>query len=73
MSILFTILITFFAGLGAGLGTGFAGKVQKCNSSVLLRGICNHRDCRDSSKERVHHPFTFEARAGQIRKNDERR
>lgn len=25
MSVLFTILVTFFAGMGAGLGTGFAG------------------------------------------------
>ena len=25
MNILFAILITFFAGMGAGLGTGFAG------------------------------------------------
>ena len=25
MSILMTVLVTFFAGMGAGLGTGFAG------------------------------------------------
>ena len=25
MKVLFTILVTFFAGMGAGLGTGFAG------------------------------------------------
>lgn len=25
MSVLFAILVTFFAGMGAGLGTGFAG------------------------------------------------
>lgn len=25
MSVLFTILVTFCAGMGAGLGTGFAG------------------------------------------------
>lgn len=25
MNILFTIFVTFFAGMGAGLGTGFAG------------------------------------------------
>lgn len=25
MSVIFTILVTFFAGMGAGLGTGFAG------------------------------------------------
>lgn len=25
MSVLYTVLVTFFAGMGAGLGTGFAG------------------------------------------------
>ena len=25
MHLLFTVLVTFFAGMGAGLGTGFAG------------------------------------------------
>ena len=25
MKVLFTVLVTFFAGMGAGLGTGFAG------------------------------------------------
>ena len=25
MNLLFTVLVTFFAGMGAGLGTGFAG------------------------------------------------
>ena len=25
MEVLFTVLVTFFAGMGAGLGTGFAG------------------------------------------------
>ena len=25
MSILLTVIVTFFAGMGAGLGTGFAG------------------------------------------------
>ena len=25
MSFLYTVLVTFFAGMGAGLGTGFAG------------------------------------------------
>ena len=25
MNVLFTVLVTFFAGMGAGLGTGFAG------------------------------------------------
>ena len=25
MSVLFTVIVTFFAGMGAGLGTGFAG------------------------------------------------
>ena len=25
MNVLFTVLVTFFAGMGVGLGTGFAG------------------------------------------------
>lgn len=31
MNILLTILVTFFAGMGAGLGTGFAG-MSACSS-----------------------------------------
>ena len=29
MSLLFTVLITFFAGMGAGLGTGFARSEER--------------------------------------------
>ena len=36
MSILFTILVTFFAGMGAGLGTGFAGMSAAAVSSPML-------------------------------------
>ena len=36
MSILFTILITFFAGMGAGLGTGFAGMSAAAVISPML-------------------------------------
>ena len=28
MNVLFPILVTFFAGMGAGLGTGFAGMLS---------------------------------------------
>ena len=28
MTLLFTVIVTFFAGMGAGLGTGFAGKIS---------------------------------------------
>ena len=31
MKVLFTILVTFFAGMGAGLGTGFAGMSNRVN------------------------------------------
>ena len=34
MNILFTILVTFFAGMGAGLGTGFAG-LNGCTAGVF--------------------------------------
>lgn len=36
MSILFTILVTFFAGMGAGLGTGFAGMSAAAVISPML-------------------------------------
>lgn len=36
MSILFTILVTFFAGMGAGLGTGFAGMSAAAVISPIL-------------------------------------
>ena len=31
MNILLTIAVTFFAGMGAGLGTGFADECSSCN------------------------------------------
>lgn len=34
MSILLTVIVTFFAGMGAGLGTGFAG-MSAARLSVL--------------------------------------
>ena len=36
MNILFTILVTFFAGMGAGLGTGFAGLSAAAVISPML-------------------------------------
>ena len=36
MSMLFTVLVTFFAGMGAGLGTGFAGMTGAAVSSPML-------------------------------------
>ena len=36
MQILFTILVTFFAGMGAGLGTGFAGMSAAAVISPML-------------------------------------
>ena len=36
MSILFTIFVTFFAGMGAGLGTGFAGLSAAAVISPML-------------------------------------
>ena len=36
MNILFTILVTFFAGMGAGLGTGFAGMSAAAVISPML-------------------------------------
>ena len=36
MTILWTILITFFAGMGAGLGTGFAGMSAAAVISPIL-------------------------------------
>ena len=35
MSLLFTIIVTFFAGMGAGLGTGFAGMSAACRLPKL--------------------------------------
>ena len=41
MNILFTLLVTFFAGMGAGLGTGFAGLsaaavISPCSSPFCI-------------------------------------
>lgn len=41
MNILFTILITFFAGMGAGLGTGFAGMSAAAVISPMLISFLN--------------------------------
>ena len=36
MSVLFTVIVTFFAGMGAGLGTGFAGMSAAAVISPML-------------------------------------
>ena len=36
MKVLFTVLVTFFAGMGAGLGTGFAGMSAAAVISPML-------------------------------------
>ena len=36
MNVLFTIIVTFFAGMGAGLGTGFAGMSAAAVISPML-------------------------------------
>ena len=36
MHLLFTVLVTFFAGMGAGLGTGFAGMSAAAVISPML-------------------------------------
>ena len=36
MSVLFPVLVTFFAGMGAGLGTGFAGMSAAAVISPML-------------------------------------
>ena len=36
MHLLFTIIVTFFAGMGAGLGTGFAGLSAAAVISPIL-------------------------------------
>ena len=36
MNVLFTVLVTFFAGMGAGLGTGFAGMSAAAVISPML-------------------------------------
>ena len=37
MNLLFTIIVTFFAGMGAGLGTGFAGMSAAAVISPIVR------------------------------------
>ena len=39
MHLLFTIIVTFFAGMGAGLGTGFAGLSAAAVISPMLYGL----------------------------------
>ena len=39
MKLLITILVTFFAGMGAGLGTGFAGM----SAAAVIRNVGNLR------------------------------
>ena len=36
MTLLFTVIVTFFAGMGAGLGTGFAGMSAAAVISLSL-------------------------------------
>ena len=40
MNLLFTIIVTFFAGMGAGLGTGFAGMSA---AAEIGRASCRER------------------------------
>ena len=35
MTLLFTVIVTFFAGMGAGLGTGFAGFLGDERTSIF--------------------------------------
>ena len=46
MKVLFTILVTFFAGMGAGLGTGFAGMSAAAVISPMLIKI-GRASCRE--------------------------
>ena len=39
MNLLFTIIVTFFAGMGAGLGTGFAGMSAACLDQQEANGV----------------------------------
>ena len=45
MKVLFTILVTFFAGMGAGLGTGFAGMSAAAVISPWDGAVYGGRDC----------------------------
>ena len=46
MKVLFTILVTFFAGMGAGLGTGFAGMSAAAVISPMLITFLGMGRCR---------------------------
>ena len=41
MSVLFTVLVTFFAGMGAGLGTGFAGMSAAAVIIIAMAILCS--------------------------------
>ena len=43
MTLLFTVIVTFFAGMGAGLGTGFAGMSAAAVISQIGRASCRER------------------------------
>ena len=45
MKVLFTILVTFFAGMGAGLGTGFAGMSAAAYHISWDGAVYGGRDC----------------------------
>ena len=48
MNILFTIFVTFFAGMGAGLGTGFAGlSAAAVISPMLITFQIGRASCRE--------------------------
>ena len=50
MHLLFTVLVTFFAGMGAGLGTGFAGMSA---AAVISPMLITFQIGRASCRERV--------------------
>ena len=45
MTLLFTVIVTFFAGMGAGLGTGFAGMSAAAVISPMLITSFMSRPC----------------------------
>ena len=49
MNILVEILVTFFAGMGAGLGTGFAGM----SAAAVISPTYSERSCNSSCEEGV--------------------
>ena len=52
MDLLFTIIVTFFAGMGAGLGTGFAGMSAAAVISPILITFLGLGDCPSSFEPR---------------------